>query len=65
MKTFEIIVSDKLSNPKERRYVVMDPVSKVIIDDAQGYGYKTRQNAYHCFLAKKRLQKNRKCKVTD
>ena len=65
MKSFEIIISNKLSNPNDRRYVVIDSVSKEVIDDARGYGYKTRQNAYNCFLAKKRLQKNRKCKVTD
>lgn len=30
---------------KEDRYVIVDKVTEKIIDDAQGYGYKTREKA--------------------
>ena len=34
------------SETREKRYVIIDTESGEIVDDAQGYGYKTAQKAY-------------------
>ena len=36
------------------RYIIMDKETGEIIDDAQGYGYKTKRNAYACYGYKNR-----------
>ena len=33
----------------EDRYVVVDKDTGEILDDAQGYGFKTAEKAYKCF----------------
>lgn len=49
----KVVVSAALSDPFEKRYVVVDAATGNIVDDAQGYGYKTAQNAHraHAFKA--------------
>ena len=39
---------------KEKRYVIVDADTGEVYDDAQGYGYKTRQKAYSAYNYKKR-----------
>jgi hypothetical protein len=41
-----VVVSPSLSEGYDRRYVVVDAATGEVIDDAQGYGYKTAQNAH-------------------
>lgn len=41
-----VVVRPTLSEDYDRRYVVVDATTGAIIDDAQGYGYKTAQNAH-------------------
>ncbi len=41
-----VVVSPALSEGYDRRYVVVDAATGEVIDDAQGYGYKTAQNAH-------------------
>ena len=38
----------------EKRYVIVDADTGEVYDDAQGYGYKTRQKAYSAYNYKKR-----------
>ena len=50
-KAISIIVTQKPrteydSETREKRYVIIDTESGEIVDDAQGYGYKTAQKAY-------------------
>ena len=40
-----LISSDPLSQDYEKRYVVIDKDTRKILDKAQGYGYKTEQEA--------------------
>ena len=42
---------DKEYNP---RYIIINKLTGEIIDDAQGYGYKTKRNAYACYGYKNR-----------
>lgn len=45
-KTYKAIKSKELSEPNNPRYVIVDIETNEILDDAQGYGYKSAQNAY-------------------
>ncbi|MBR4195906.1 MAG: hypothetical protein IKQ95_04255 [Synergistaceae bacterium] len=49
-----VIESAKLSGEYDKRYVVVDKDSGEILDDAQGYGYKSIQKAYAAYSYKTR-----------
>ena len=49
-----VIESAKLSGEYDKRYVVVDKNSGEILDDAQGYGYKSIQKAYAAYSYKTR-----------
>ncbi|CAN5735360.1 hypothetical protein BH09ACT7_BH09ACT7_45760 [soil metagenome] len=42
----KVVVSAPLSSNFGKRYVVVDEATGDVLDDAQGYGYKTAQNAH-------------------
>lgn len=42
----KVVVSASLSSGVDKRYVVVDEATGVIVDDAQGYGYKTAHRAH-------------------
>ncbi|MCA2247524.1 hypothetical protein JF729_06900 [Mycobacterium intracellulare] len=48
----KVVVSTALSDRFEKRYVVVDAVTGNTVDDAQGYGYKTAQNAHRAHAYK-------------
>jgi hypothetical protein len=50
--TVRVVVSPTLSDNYDRRYVVVDAATGAIVDDAQGYGYKTAQNAHRAHAYK-------------
>lgn len=55
MKHDIIVLEDaKLSTRYEKRYVVVDKNTGEVLDDAQGYGYKTKKNAYSAYYYKYR-----------
>ena len=45
MKNIIVVEDKKLSKQYEKRFVVVDKETGEILDDAQGYGYKTIKNA--------------------
>lgn len=47
-----VVVSPTLSEDYDRRYVVVDAATGSVIDDAQGYGYTTAQNAHRAHAYK-------------
>ena len=47
------------SDKAERRYVIKDMESGEIVDDAQGYGYKSAQKAYAGWAYKSRDKSKR------
>ena len=42
------------SNPYEKRYCIVDVNTGEVLDDAQGYGYRTQQKAYAAYAYKTR-----------
>ena len=42
----KVVVGAALSDRFEKRYVIVDQASGEVVDDDQGYGYKTAQNAH-------------------
>lgn len=48
----KVVVSAGLSDRFEKRYVVVDEATGEIVDDAQGYGYKSAQNAHRAHAYK-------------
>ncbi len=47
-----VVGSSSLSEGYDRRYVVVDAATGEVIDDAQGYGYKTAPNAHRAHAYK-------------
>jgi hypothetical protein len=54
MSNIKAVVSPQLSQPYKTRFVIVDKDTGEILDDAQGYGYKTAQKAYACYGYKNR-----------
>lgn len=53
------IIAKELSDPYNPRYILIDPATYEIVDDAQGYGYKSAQKAYACWSYKNRTTKKK------
>lgn len=54
MKNIIVIENKSLSRNYEKRYVVVDKDTGEVLDDAQGYGYKSVQKAYAAYNYKNR-----------
>ena len=52
MSGVRVVASAALSSTFDRRYVVVDEATGEIVDDAQGYGYKSAQNAHRAHAYK-------------
>lgn len=42
---YKVVTSERLSKPSSKRWVVIDSSTGELLDDAQGYGYRTKQSA--------------------
>ena len=49
-----VIESKTLSSNYEKRYIIVDIETDKVLDDAQGYGYKSVRNAYAAWAYKNR-----------
>ena len=54
MGKFKAVESSSLSTFYKKRYVIVDEDTGEILDDAQGYGYKSPQKAHAAFAYKNR-----------
>lgn len=54
MPNIEVIKSEALSSPYDIRFVVVDKDTGAVLDDAQGYGYKTARGAHVAWSYKTR-----------
>lgn len=54
MAEIAAIFSRELSSGRDKRYVVIDKNTQEIVDDAQGYGYRSPQKAYAAYAYKHR-----------
>lgn len=54
-----IVIEDaRLSKPYDKRFVVADKDTGEILDNAQGYGYKTIQKAFAAYAYKNKIMKS-------
>ena len=63
MANIAVVESDVLSKEYDRRYVVVNKDTGEILDDAQGYGYKTAQKAHAAWAYKNRDKSKDKAKA--
>ncbi|MBS4730627.1 hypothetical protein MSM1_20670 [Mycobacterium sp. SM1] len=56
----KVVVSASLSSSYDKRYVVVDEATGEVLDDAQGYGYKTAQNAHRAHAFKSMSAKKKR-----
>lgn len=54
MTNYKVIRSKQLSKGYDNRYVIVDAQTQNILDDANGYGYKSKENAHRCWSYKSR-----------
>ena len=54
VKNIAVIEAEKLSSQYDKRYVVIDKDTGEVLDDAQGYGYRSVQKAYAAYAYKNR-----------
>ena len=52
----EVVLDENLSEGEwdDKRYIIVDKETGEILDDAQGYGYKSKPNAYRAWAYKNR-----------
>ena len=63
LTNIEVIRSDVLSSEYDSRYVVVEKETGKILDDAQGYGYKTVRAAHAAYAYKTRDKSKDKAKA--
>ena len=51
-QTYMAVRADRSSNDYQQRYVIIDKETGEILDDANGYGYKSKQKAYAAYGGK-------------
>ena len=51
-KDYLAIKAENFPNLGESRYIIIDNHTGEVLDDAQGYGYRTAQNAYRAYAFK-------------
>ncbi len=52
MPDIEVLPSETLSKDGEKRYIILNKATGEILDDAQGYGFRSRRKAYAAFTYK-------------
>ncbi len=50
---FKVVYSRELSSEYEPRYIVIQPKTGAVLDDAQGFGYTSREKAAKAYTYKK------------
>ena len=63
MANIIVMEMDSLSKGYDKRYIVVDKDSGEILDNAQGYGYKTAQKAHAAWAYKNRNKSKDKAKA--
>lgn len=62
-QTYQAVHSEHLSKSNDKRFVVVHTETGEIVDDAQGYGYKSKPKAYKAYaykLKQQRTQQNQR-----
>lgn len=56
-KQYKAVESERLSKPYDKRYVLIDTTTGEVVDDAQGWGFKSAENAYNHIIYRRRIKK--------
>lgn len=56
-KQYKAIESERLSKPYDKRYVIIDVTTGEIVNDAQGWGFKSPEKAYGNMIYRKKHRK--------
>ena len=59
MDKYTVIKSEELSDFYDPRYIVVDTETGEIVDNAQGYGYRSKEKAFKAWSYKQNLKKNK------
>ena len=59
MTNYKVIRSKQLSKGYDNRYVIIDKETNQVLDDANGYGYKSKENAHRCWAYKSRSKEDK------
>ena len=59
MNNYKVIKSKQLSKGYDNRYVIVDKETNQVLDDANGYGYKSKENAHRCWAYKSRSKEDK------
>ena len=54
LKKIEVVRGGSEDSDYSPRYIIIDKETGEVLDDGQGYGYKTKRNAYACYGYKNR-----------
>ncbi|EGO2667902.1 hypothetical protein AAFA95_002657 [Enterococcus faecalis] len=57
INTVKAVLSNTLSKRSDPRYILIQLHTGEILDDAQGYGYKSKPNAYKAYAYKQKMKK--------
>ena len=52
MPNYRVVRSSELSGFLDDRFVIVDPQTGAVLDDAQGHGYRSRKNAHRAWAYK-------------
>lgn len=53
-KNIAVVLDGSLSTPVDKRYIIIDTLTGEVLDNAQGYGYKSERKAYASYAYKTR-----------
>ena len=53
-KKISVVLDGSLSSPMDKRYIIIDIETGEVLDNAQGYGYKSERKAYASYSYKTR-----------
>ena len=51
-KTYKAVFSQALSGPNDARWIIVDSKTGEVLDDAQGYGYRSASKAHAAYVYK-------------
>ena len=51
-KKIAVVLDGTLSTETDKRYVIIDTLTSEVLDNAQGYGYKSERKAYASYAYK-------------
>ena len=64
-KKIAVVLDGTLSTETDKRYVIIDTLTGEVLDNAQGYGYKSERKAYASYAYKTKAKSRDKEKAEN